>query len=591
MSFSLDALDHPIVQAPMAGGPSTAALAAAVCEAGGLGFLAAGYRSPDAVRTEIAQLRELTGRGVRGQPVRALCAAPAAEVDAVERYATTLREEAGRSGAALGRARHDDDAWEEKLAVVAEAAVPVVSFAFGCPAPDVLAEVRRAGSAAWVTVTTPAEARIAADAGADGLVVQGVEAGGHRASFDDAAPGDLSLLALLQLIDVGLPLVAAGGLATGRAVAAVLAAGASAAQLGTALMLAPEAGTVARAARGHGRGRPDGADARVHRPDGARDGQPLPRRAPRCAERVPGGPPPDGAPARGRARARRRGRLQPLGRPGLSAGRGGRRRRGRAPDRRRGARGAGRRGATLRGLNAPGSPPRTRCRAGYGVGIDATNSAGYHAPIGLSADPVVFTLVDGRLAVLLARRLEPPQRGMFALPGGFVGEEESPEQTAERKLREKTGVGSVHLEQLRTYADPGRDPRGWLPSIAYLALVAPEALPAETPADRDASWHAVDDLPELALDHARIVDDGLWRLHARVADKAWFVRVGGALLPESFTLREAQQLYEALRGEAVDTANFRRDVKATGLLADTGRRRSEGPGRPGSLFRRALSHG
>ena len=217
--------------------------------------------------------------------------------------------------------------------------------------------------------------------------------------------------------------------------------------------------------------------------------------------------------------------------------------------------------------------------------IDATNDAGYPAPIGLAADPVVFTLLDGRLSVLLARRLEEPQRGMFALPGGFVGAEESPEQTAERKLREKTGVGSVHLEQLRTYAEPERDPRGWLPSIAYLALVPPQALPDERPAERDASWHPLDALPELALDHARIVDDGLWRLRARVADKTWFMRVGGGLLPEEFTLRQAQRLYEAIGGESVDPANFRRDVKATGLLDDTGRRRTEGPGRPGTLYR------
>src|SRR5215210_7194403 len=118
--------------------------------------------------------------------------------------------------------------------------------------------------------------------------------------------------------------------------------------------------------------------------------------------------------------------------------------------------------------------------------MTARNSAGYEAPVGLAADPVVLTLVDGDLSVLLARRLEEPQRGTFALPGGFVGTEESPRQTAERKLREKTGVGAVHLEQLRTYAAPDRDPRGWLPSIAYLALVSPETLPAETPADRDA---------------------------------------------------------------------------------------------------------
>jgi 8-oxo-dGTP diphosphatase len=218
--------------------------------------------------------------------------------------------------------------------------------------------------------------------------------------------------------------------------------------------------------------------------------------------------------------------------------------------------------------------------------ISAQNSAGYAAPIGLSADPVVFTLVSDGLSVLLARRLEEPQRGMFALPGGFVGASESPEQTAERKLREKTGVGSVHLEQLRTYASPDRDPRGWLPSIAYLALVGPEALPEERPADRDASWHSVKSLPSLALDHARIVADSLWRLHARVADKNWFVRVAGGLLPETFTLRHAQELYEALRGETVDPANFRRDVRATGLLVDTGEHRSEGPGRPGRVFRR-----
>ena len=218
--------------------------------------------------------------------------------------------------------------------------------------------------------------------------------------------------------------------------------------------------------------------------------------------------------------------------------------------------------------------------------IAGRNTAGYEAPIGLTADPVVFTLVEERLCVLLVRRLDDPQRGMFALPGGFVGAEESPGQTAERKLREKTGVGSAHLEQLRTYADPGRDPRGWLPSIAYMALVGPEALPEERPADREASWHPVDRLPQLALDHARIVDDGLWRLHARVADKAWFVRVAGRLLPAEFTLRQAQELYEALRGEPVDPANFRRDVRATGLLVDTGERRSEGPGRPGRVFRR-----
>jgi 8-oxo-dGTP diphosphatase len=119
-----------------------------------------------------------------------------------------------------------------------------------------------------------------------------------------------------------------------------------------------------------------------------------------------------------------------------------------------------------------------------------------------------------------------------------------------------------------------------------MALVRPETLPEVGPPEREASWHPLSRLPPLALDHARIVDDGLWRLHARVADKAWFVEKALGLLTEPFTLRDAQQLYEALRGEEVDAANFRRDVRATGLLVDTGSVRSEGPGRPGHLYRR-----
>jgi 8-oxo-dGTP diphosphatase len=219
--------------------------------------------------------------------------------------------------------------------------------------------------------------------------------------------------------------------------------------------------------------------------------------------------------------------------------------------------------------------------------LDAKNSAGYDAPIGLTADPVVFSLAEGGLSVLLARRFEEPQKGMFALPGGFVGAEESPDQTAERKLREKTGVGSAHLEQLRTYADPRRDPRGWLPSVAYMALVAPETLPTDAPSGREASWHPVDSLPELALDHATIVEDALWRLRYRLLDKAWFIQVAGALLPGEFTLTQAQRLYEALRREGVDESNFRRDMRATGCLDPTGASRSEGPGRPARLYRLA----
>ena len=225
----------------MAGGPSTPALAAAVAEAGGLGFLAAGYKSVEAVRADIAELRSLTERpfGVN------LFAPPAPVPDrlAVERFARELR----RAGLPVGERRHDDDAWTDKLALVIDERVPVVSFTFGCPPSEVVGELQRAGAAVWVTVTTAQEAVEAAQAGADAVVVQGVEAGGHRASFDDSAPGDIGLLALLQLVGaaVELPLIATGGIATGRGIAAVLAAGAAAAQLGTAFMLTPEAATSA----------------------------------------------------------------------------------------------------------------------------------------------------------------------------------------------------------------------------------------------------------------------------------------------------------------------------------------------------------
>jgi nitronate monooxygenase len=227
----------------MAGGPSTPALAAAVSSAGGLGFLAAGYRTPDAVREDIAEVRASTERPFG---VNLFVPSPPRDLsDSVARYAEALSGEAERYGVALGDPRHDDDGWRDKLALLADEGVAVVSFTFGCPDAAVVEQLRRAGSAVWVTATTPAEARVAERAGADALVVQGVEAGGHRGSYDDDASGDIGLLALLQLVadTADLPLVAAGGLAHGRALAAVLAAGADAAAFGTAFMLTPEAGT------------------------------------------------------------------------------------------------------------------------------------------------------------------------------------------------------------------------------------------------------------------------------------------------------------------------------------------------------------
>jgi nitronate monooxygenase len=242
----LDQLDVPIVQAPMAGGPSTPELAAAVANAGGLGFVAGGYRTPDALAEDIARTRALTARPI-GVNLFAPSGRPA-DPEVVRRYAAALGAEAERAGVALGEPRFDDDAFDAKLALLREDPPAVVSFTFGCPPAQTIAGLRDAGASVWVTVTDPAEARQAVGAGADALVVQGVEAGGHRGSFADREDRvDYGLLALLQVVgaDVDLPLVATGGIGTGRAVAAVLAAGAAAAQVGTAFMLCPEAATSA----------------------------------------------------------------------------------------------------------------------------------------------------------------------------------------------------------------------------------------------------------------------------------------------------------------------------------------------------------
>lgn len=201
----------------------------------------------------------------------------------------------------------------------------------------------------------------------------------------------------------------------------------------------------------------------------------------------------------------------------------------------------------------------------------ATNSAGYEAPAALAADVVVLTVRGGALAVLGVER----ERGVHALPGGFVGAGEAPDETARRKLREKTGLDQPYLEQLATFAAPDRDPRGWIPSVAHLALVPPD-----TPAG-DGTWLDVAGRPPLAFDHDAIVDTAL----DRVQGKLWWSNVAVGVLPGAFSLGEARAVYAAIAGVAYDPATFGRDLKATGLVEPTGERRSEGPGRPAALFR------
>ena len=240
----LDELRHPIVQAPMAGGASTPALAAAVSNAGGLGFLAAGYLIPRDVRAQIHATRELTDKpfGIN------IFVPDTSTVDGAElaRYRDRLVAEAARYGVKLGDAVDEDDGWIGKLAVVREERVPVVSFTFGCPDSFVISELQDAGSTVVVTVTSAMEASKAAAAGADALCVQGAEAGAHRGTFRNADPlDDTALLPLLHKVSaaVDVPLIATGGLSSGADVAAVLVAGAAAAQLGTMFLLCLEAGT------------------------------------------------------------------------------------------------------------------------------------------------------------------------------------------------------------------------------------------------------------------------------------------------------------------------------------------------------------
>jgi nitronate monooxygenase len=243
----LERLKFPIVLAPLAGGPATPQLAAAVSEAGGLGFLAAGYLTAAALDEQMRQAVTLTTRPL-GVNIFVPGRTPAV-ADTVADYARTLAGEAVRAGAELGSPQFDTDDWDAKLDVVRAHPPAVVSFTFGCPSAAEIAAIRAAGSEVWVTVTNPADAQQAANAGADVLVTQGSESGGHRSSFRDDPAEDLTdgigLLPLLQLVRsrTNLPMVAAGGISTGAAIAAVLAAGASAAQLGTAFLRCPEAGT------------------------------------------------------------------------------------------------------------------------------------------------------------------------------------------------------------------------------------------------------------------------------------------------------------------------------------------------------------
>ena len=233
-----DLLRSPVVVAPMAGGPSTPALLAGAASAGAFGFLAAGYKTVPALSAEVSAVR---AAGVTEFGVNVFVPGePSADAAGLAGYVASL-------GGGTGEARWDDDRYDEKVAALLDDPPAAVSFTFGCPSASVISAFRRAGSVVIVTVTSPEEALLAAEAGADALCVQGVEAGAHRGTFvndADALIRDYGLLSLLGLVGSAcdLPLIAAGGLMTAAQVQAVRTAGAVAAQCGTAFLRCPESG-------------------------------------------------------------------------------------------------------------------------------------------------------------------------------------------------------------------------------------------------------------------------------------------------------------------------------------------------------------
>jgi nitronate monooxygenase len=237
-------LSSPVIAAPMAGGPSTPQLVVAAAGAGGLGFLAGGYKTGEVLAEQITEVR--AGSVPFGVNLFAPNPVPV-DPEAFRRYARTIQPEGSPYELDLAGApiAEDDDRFAEKIAVLLSDPVPVVSFTFGVPDPGVIAALRRAGTLVVQTVTSADEARLAADAGVDMLAVQASAAGGHSGTLTPATiVPETPLVTLLRQVRaaVPLPMAGAGGLATAASVAEVLAAGAEAVMVGTVLLRADESG-------------------------------------------------------------------------------------------------------------------------------------------------------------------------------------------------------------------------------------------------------------------------------------------------------------------------------------------------------------
>ncbi len=200
----------------------------------------------------------------------------------------------------------------------------------------------------------------------------------------------------------------------------------------------------------------------------------------------------------------------------------------------------------------------------------------------VTVDVLIFTIDDKQLKLVLVKRNLDPFKDQWAIPGGFVRESESVEDAAKRELFEETNISDVFLEQLYTFGNLKRDPRGRVISIAYYALLpAPKMkLSAGTDASQ-ASLFDVKDLPPLAFDHQVIVDYALDRLKAKIG----YSSIAVNLLPDQFRLTQLQEIYETILGEPQDKRNFRKKMLSLGLLEKIEGKLAYGSHRPASLYR------
>ena len=208
-----------------------------------------------------------------------------------------------------------------------------------------------------------------------------------------------------------------------------------------------------------------------------------------------------------------------------------------------------------------------------------------HPPFAVTVDLVLMTVADGTLSVILQRRAEKPYADRLALPGGFVGIDETLDEAARRVLADKVGIAaqeSAWLEQLYTFGDPQRDPRMRTVSIAYFALLPNAVLERAVTSKSDLALRPVTDPEEpLAFDHATIIATA----HERLRGKLDYTPIAFALLPNLFRLRDLQTVHEAITGTALNKPAFRRRMLDTGWIEATGERETETPFRPAELYR------